>query len=308
MSVQETKLKAIADAIRAKDGTTEPIPANDFAGRILALETGGSLPDNVCTISLTADPPEGGTVSGGGVAQDGMTVTVRGESALGYRFDAWQEGGQTVSESEKYEFKVTEERSLTAVFTVASRLPKGYIEVEYILSDAACGIDTGYKVNFAHTRVLLDIEAQNYTSVTEFIFGSASESSRYFLLTRSSSTNINSRYNTNSVTSTKISIADQRALIDWDFPKEKLTVGDATIATPKVDTTIATNLFFFRYSSNGKSIQAKLYSAQIYSDDKLEFDFVPCINPDGVVGLYDLIGNRFYQNSDTGNLTAGPLV
>ena len=65
MSVQETKLKAIADAIRAKDGTTEPIPANDFADRILALETGGSLPDNVRTISLTADPPEGGTVSGG---------------------------------------------------------------------------------------------------------------------------------------------------------------------------------------------------------------------------------------------------
>ena len=41
MSTQETKLKAIADAIREKDGTSEPIPANDFADRIRAIQGGG---------------------------------------------------------------------------------------------------------------------------------------------------------------------------------------------------------------------------------------------------------------------------
>lgn len=40
MSVQETNLKAIADAIREKDGTTEPIPsAEDFPDRIRAIPT-----------------------------------------------------------------------------------------------------------------------------------------------------------------------------------------------------------------------------------------------------------------------------
>lgn len=34
MSAQELKLKAIADAIREKDGTTAPIPAADFSARI----------------------------------------------------------------------------------------------------------------------------------------------------------------------------------------------------------------------------------------------------------------------------------
>lgn len=93
MSTQETKLREIADAIREKDGTTEPIPANDFPARIRAIETGGKLPDNVHTITLTADPPEGGTVSGGGVASDGMTVTVKAKAGEGYEFGGWKEEG-----------------------------------------------------------------------------------------------------------------------------------------------------------------------------------------------------------------------
>lgn len=41
MSIQENHLKAIADAIREKDGTTAPIPAADFPTRIQAIPTGG---------------------------------------------------------------------------------------------------------------------------------------------------------------------------------------------------------------------------------------------------------------------------
>ena len=125
MSVQETKLKAIADAIRAKDGTTEPIPANDFAGRILALETGGSLPDNVCTISLTAEPPEGGTVSGGGVAQEGMTLTINAEpdEDNNYYFDGWKENDAVVSAEPVYTFPVTADRALIAAFLQSQYTP-----------------------------------------------------------------------------------------------------------------------------------------------------------------------------------------
>jgi len=40
LSTQEEKLKAIADAIREKDGTTDPIPANSFPERIRAISGG----------------------------------------------------------------------------------------------------------------------------------------------------------------------------------------------------------------------------------------------------------------------------
>ena len=46
MSIQEEKLKAIADAIREKKGTTEPIKASDFASEILTIKSGGSGEEN----------------------------------------------------------------------------------------------------------------------------------------------------------------------------------------------------------------------------------------------------------------------
>lgn len=54
MSVQETKLKDIADAIREKDGTTEPIPANDFPERIRAIQGGGGI--ELESISIISPP------------------------------------------------------------------------------------------------------------------------------------------------------------------------------------------------------------------------------------------------------------
>ncbi len=53
---------------------------------------------------------------------------------------------------------------------------------------------------------------------------------------------------------------------------------------------------------------AKLYSAQIYTGDKLERDFVPCVNPSGEAGLYDLAGGQFYGNILSGSFTPGPAV
>ena len=61
----------VADAIREKNGTAEPIVANDFPARIRDIETGYQ-------IDLSVDPPDGGTVSGGGRASAGVNVTVTG--------------------------------------------------------------------------------------------------------------------------------------------------------------------------------------------------------------------------------------
>lgn len=45
MSFQQENLQAIADAIREKEGSTDPIMPIDFPDRIRALSTGTSLPD-----------------------------------------------------------------------------------------------------------------------------------------------------------------------------------------------------------------------------------------------------------------------
>lgn len=119
MSTHGNKLKAIADAIREKDGTTEPIVANDFPARIRAIQTGPTLPDDVRTISLTVSPANGGTVSGGGYASDGMTVTISSEAnaADGYLFDGWKEDNAIVTTENTYTFLISVDRSLVAAFS-----------------------------------------------------------------------------------------------------------------------------------------------------------------------------------------------
>ena len=115
LSIQETRLKAIADAIREKDGTTAPIPAADFPARILALS---AAPEGLHTITVEASDPDGGTVSGGGMASDGMVLTVEATAGDGYEFSGWQEGGTTVSPNTTYTFTATMDRTLVAAFEV----------------------------------------------------------------------------------------------------------------------------------------------------------------------------------------------
>lgn len=53
---------------------------------------------------------------------------------------------------------------------------------------------------------------------------------------------------------------------------------------------------------------SKLYSCQIYDNDKLVRDFVPCKAKDGSIGVYDKKNGMFYPNLGTSELTAGEEV
>ena len=44
------------------------------------------------------------------------------------------------------------------------------------------------------------------------------------------------------------------------------------------------------------------------SQTKLLRNFIPCINPNYKIGLYDLVTKVFYENSGTSSFGAGPIV
>lgn len=52
----------------------------------------------------------------------------------------------------------------------------------------------------------------------------------------------------------------------------------------------------------------KLFSLRIKKAGALIRDFVPCKNASGAVGLYDLVGRKFYGNAGTGTFTAGEVA
>lgn len=68
-------------------------------------------------ITVTASPPSGGSVSGGGTYPSGTNATVTATPALHYRFDNWTDGTGVVSTSASYSFTATVDRSLVANFS-----------------------------------------------------------------------------------------------------------------------------------------------------------------------------------------------
>ena len=70
------------------------------------------------TISVSANPNAGGTVTGGGEYTSGQSCTVTATANTGYTFTNWTENGNVVSSNASYTFNVTGNRSLVANFTL----------------------------------------------------------------------------------------------------------------------------------------------------------------------------------------------
>ena len=75
---------------------------------------------NSYTITATANPTVGGTVSGAGTYNHGASCTLTATPATGYTFTNWKKGNTVVSTSTNYTFTVTEAASYTATFTLNS--------------------------------------------------------------------------------------------------------------------------------------------------------------------------------------------
>ena len=70
------------------------------------------------TISASANPSNGGSVSGGGTFNYGETCTLTATAANGYNFLNWTENGSVVSSNASYSFTVNASRSLVANFSL----------------------------------------------------------------------------------------------------------------------------------------------------------------------------------------------
>lgn len=79
------------------------------------------------TISVSANPSNGGNVSGGGTFQQGQSCTVQATTNTGFTFINWTENGNQVSTNAKYTFTVTSNRTLVAQFEAQVQAPIGAI-------------------------------------------------------------------------------------------------------------------------------------------------------------------------------------
>lgn len=282
------------------------------------------------TVSLSASPPEGGSVSGGGTVSEGMTVTVSAEPADQYhQFTEWSEAGAVASREAAYSFPVAGDRALTAVFKDirGSRLPEGYTEVEYIESSGTQAIDTGVKPA-AGLKLTMDVWPETATSGSNKYFCNSNTQIRgssdyywnacYLLVANGTVVANFERYrNGSSPKSVRfLNVASQRMTIGMDGPTKTVFLNENSgVFTGSTSFDSAINSIALLNGDSTAStitdgVTAKLYSCQMSVNGEPVRDYVPCVRQeDKAAGLYDLVEGKFYGNStNTGEFTAGPAV
>ncbi len=199
-----------------------------------------------------------------------------------------------------------------------SRLPEGYTEVEYIESSGTQYINTGVKPSTSLT-FSIDFYISSLTSDTICFFGNYAKIPLNHIQYRA-------------FINKTLWIAYNKQFFGFENPitvghhtitliayTKKAVFDDETISiVPNETPSFSRNgpIALFASNSNGTAdlhSSIRLYSCQIYSQSSgptytYYRDFVPCIDPSGAVGLYDLIDEKFYRNNGTGAFTAGPPV
>ncbi len=80
-------------------------------------------------IAVSANPSNGGMVTGNGSYQQGQSCTVKATANSGYTFNKWTENGNQVSTNANYTFTVTDNRNLVANFTSNSIGGHDYVDL-----------------------------------------------------------------------------------------------------------------------------------------------------------------------------------
>lgn len=194
-------------------------------------------------------------------------------------------------------------------FVPGPKLPSGYTELEYIQSSGTQYIDTGFKPN-QDTKI--SISMAFFGSAGENLLGSRNSSSdatnRFGIITFSSSSKIGSFFGS---TATQ-SISLDSSIHNYTLSKAGLSVDGVSYGgayTSSFSCTYPITLFAWNNGSNGiVKNSSKIIDCKIFSGEVLVRNFIPCKNSSGVIGLYDVIENQFYQNAGTGTFIAGPEI
>ena len=191
-------------------------------------------------------------------------------------------------------------------------LPDGYTQLEYIQSSGTQYIDTGVKAN-TQTRVQAKMRYVVAPSESAWaaLFGSrnGSGNQEYWVYYRPDDSAFSLKYGND--TSNYTVPGSPEELNNFSVNGNTLSVNGQSV-TANLDALESKNSFYIFAVNNSGSLQyaskSALYQFTVYSKSERVRDFVPCTNPSGTVGLYDLINGEFYANTGTGDFIAGPEI
>lgn len=120
--------------------TENGVPVSTEASYAFALTADRTLVANFArlfTVTATANPAIGGSVSGGGLVVNGTDTTLTASPNAGYTFMSWTEAGYLVSTNPNHILTVTRNRSLTASFQLINHTPPAGSYVGIVIDNEA---------------------------------------------------------------------------------------------------------------------------------------------------------------------------
>lgn len=116
-----------------------------------------------------------------------------------------------------------------------------------------------------------------------------------------------SDYNTGNTQSFTLDGAARHVI---DKNKETTTIDGTAQSYTNAEFQAPCNLTLFGVNTNGtfdtnQYAPMRVFSCQIWDNGTLIRQYAPCIDPNGAVGLYDVVEGKFYGNAGTGTFVAG---
>lgn len=177
----------------------------------------------------------------------------------------------------------------------SSRLPSGYTELVYIQSSGTQYIDTEITDCI---KLVADIQFINTGSRALMGYGTAS--GQYFGISAKGYLELGS---TNVSTVSGL----ERNIVTFELADgaTTLTANGVTISRARSKDPSANFCLFGNLTSYPCS--AKIFSCQIYTNGALIRDFAPCVDPNGNIGLYDIVNSKFYGNAGSGSFVGSEV-
>lgn len=245
----------------------------------------------------------------------GQPYTGKNLDADTYYLYIWLDAKETNVATAKQSFKLSLGGECTNTPKSATPLiPDEYQQVEYIESTGTQYIDT--QINPANKKIgaVLDFQFTSNTKTSGGVFGSlkndGTDNIQFTVYQSKWRIKINNYavYGDNYDT--------ERHLVSLNMPGGT-KIDDNIINNTQytVASTNTSNLYLLaaNYVSPGEtvnySLNGKLYSAKIYDGEKMIRHYIPCYRKsDNVIGVYDIVNDKFYTNEGTGNFSKGKNV
>lgn len=203
-------------------------------------------------------------------------------------------------------------KKLYASIEKSRGLPSGYRQLEYIESSGTQYIDTGISYGSSNYNTLRMVIQNYYPTLTSpyWLVNGCSGNNGIFYVGCANSSGAVYYGNGSNINTGKT--AGAGVVHEWDYNAKDgtLILDGETIATGISYSVPSGSLpiILFGYSTTTTNVDKhieRLYSCKIYDNNRLVRDFVPCVNPNEIIGLYDTVNGVFYANAGSGTFTAG---